>query len=917
MQFILSFPFWFIMLLGLIPIFWYWIKLSLTHFPAWRNCLILLLRSSAVILLTFALVGPIVQLKNFSRYVVFAIDSSDSVSSQGRILQDEFLRNATKNTGENEYVIMPYARTPGAVNTTLNAASHATLDPSGTNISTALAAAVTLIPEDYVPKVVMLTDNTTLDGGKPLCVATSVPVDLLTVPQFTGPETWIERAVFPALGSVGHAANIDVFIRSTLPGKCSVTLKPFSVNSSSNPTASAPLPDPLHPANPEHGAITLKRTIIFSAPGIKGVRFEPTLVKNSLGINAWTVEISPEKDTYTQNNSVKGATRIVPSQEILLVERNENLGIKIRNALAKQFIDVNVCTPENIPTSLSELNRYGLVLISNIPITDLNLRATQLLENYVSSGGGLIVIGGDQSFTSGGYHTTSLEKVLPVECVPTTKKMRDPVALVLVVDRSESMVSGVNAPAEGRLSAMDLAKQAARQAMQILDSQDKVGLLAYGDSAIWVVPLEPLSDKKDAFRKIDLLDAKSVTNMAPALERAYLALKETSAPRKHIILLTDGISNPGDFELTARKIANQGITISTVALGEEAEQNVLHDIALLGHGKSYVCTDPSVIPHIFTHETASAAKIGIVEGSTPIKRGTLIPGFASLNFGSIPPLLGYVQTRLRPDSRVILRTDSGDPILAWWKFGNGTVIAFTSDMESHWVSTWQKGWNDFDLFWARLVNHAIRKNPDRMLCFSSYSGIPWTRIVLESNEKNSPLSVKISNISRMDAGAFRESDPSKKSSPTDPGNKNTENTSSDPFGITLSPTSVPGEKILDEIAPGVFATQLRCEPLTPYQITLDVTRHDGKNMNVSQLKYFIFPLFSSEYRPGGQLDVTEPLRALVKDTSGKIAPSPDSIFNGTDSTRCVNQTLKLWRWIMFMAMICWGGEIFLRRTGQA
>src|SRR5262249_34286905 len=71
--------------------------------------------------------------------------------------------------------------------------------------------------------------------------------------------------------------------------------------------------------------------------------------------------------------------------------------------------------------------------------------------------------------------------------------------------------------------------------------------------------------------------------------------------------------------------------------------------------------------------------------------------------------LGYVTTRPKPTSELILATEKGDPLLAWWRYGLGMSVAFTSDAKSRWAAEWLS-WPGYSKFWAQVVRHAMRKS---------------------------------------------------------------------------------------------------------------------------------------------------------------------------------------------------------------
>ena len=82
--------------------------------------------------------------------------------------------------------------------------------------------------------------------------------------------------------------------------------------------------------------------------------------------------------------------------------------------------------------------------------------------------------------------------------------------------------------------------------------------------------------------------------------------------------------------------------------------------------------------------------------------------FAGIDLEAAPFLLGYVATRPKPTSEVILATEKGDPLLVWWRYGLGMTGAFTSDVKARWAAEWLP-WPGYSKFWAQVVRHMMRK----------------------------------------------------------------------------------------------------------------------------------------------------------------------------------------------------------------
>src|SRR5262249_13185106 len=65
-------------------------------------------------------------------------------------------------------------------------------------------------------------------------------------------------------------------------------------------------------------------------------------------------------------------------------------------------------------------------------------------------------------------------------------------------------------------------------------------------------------------------------------------------------------------------------------------------------------------------------------------------------------LSGYVATTPKPAANLILASDTGDPLLAKWRYGLGRTAAFTSETKPRWAEDWIQ-WPNFAKFWSQLV----------------------------------------------------------------------------------------------------------------------------------------------------------------------------------------------------------------------
>ena len=584
-------------------------------------------------------------------FVVFAVDRSESVGEKGTEAIDTFLAQAFASAGSNRFAVLPFASEPGTVLPGSSArealekrassaragkqaqpgaapevpADAASLDRKGTDLAAALEVAAAAVPPFYVPRIVLCSDGNPTRGDA-LQAAASLrgKVEVLTVPLpgRTEPEVQLSAVVAPAQVMQGEPFNVEVVIDSNHEddkGRIEVFRGDIKVAEQA-----------VKLKNGEN-RLVLKQTI------------------DSGGLTPLTARLKGYHDTLLDNNSDFALVSAAGKPRVLLLESDPDQAKHLTWALEEQNMQVDVRPPSGAPESLAELQNYDLFILSNVPATALTMRQMEVARTYVQDlGGGLLMLGGDQSFGLGGYYKTSLEEILPVRSDFEKEKEKPSLALMLVIDKSGSMGG----------EKIEMAKEAARAAVELLGPSDKVGVLAFEGENFWVSEMHPCTDKGFVLDRIASLEAGGGTVMAPAMEEAHETLRSTVAKLKHVIILTDGISSPGDFEGIAQAMTADRITCSTVAMGGGADQPLLEEIARLGNGRSYVADDPAQVPQIFAKETVTASKSAINEQPFPptVIRATQV--LNEIRLDEAPFLLGYVVTRAKPTAS----SDPGDRV---------------------------------------------------------------------------------------------------------------------------------------------------------------------------------------------------------------------------------------------------------------
>ncbi|MBQ4045010.1 MAG: VWA domain-containing protein, partial [Lachnospiraceae bacterium] len=183
-------------------------------------------------------------------------------------------------------------------------------------------------------------------------------------------------------------------------------------------------------------------------------------------------------------------------------------------------------------------------------------------------------------------------------------------------------------------------------------------------------------------------------------------LKNIEAPLKHVILLTDGEDGFNDYNDLLADLREDGITLSTVAVGAGANKSLLTRLAGEGGGRSYYSDGDSKLPRIFAQEVYLSAKsylvndpfVPAVVNSHEIIKGIFDEG--------CPSLLGYIASSPKSSSTVILESDKEDPILTVWQYGLGRSAAWNSDGSGEWTGNFS-GWDNYAALWRNIIDWSI------------------------------------------------------------------------------------------------------------------------------------------------------------------------------------------------------------------
>lgn len=720
-----------LLLLALLPLLWPAVRTSLTDMSRLQLFAQLAMRSLLFLSVSLALAQPALLGERTRLSLVALVDVSHSVSDAqvAQVAQRiEELRTLSQQRGEDLQVVtfagrpgvLPDPRrwtTPTTVETLRGPAGHreaaqAWLRPDSSNLQAALQLSYGLHAPDTLRRAVLFSDGNQTEGD-------------VTSEALSARRRGVRVGYFPLAAEA--AAEVLVRELRLLSDSTEATQikvgAPFTLEGEIYTSVAQRVRATLYQSqgagereNPGDG----HRDLDLLA-GRNLVRFRSQI--DSAGVSSYRLQLSaapgpattpsgggeaqaarpdlaqtPLKDRFASNNQALLPLFARGRPRILYIEGETAAKSYLAQALTRENIEVETRGPYGLPSRAKDLLGFDLVLLSDVSATLVSQAQMVAIESYVRDfGGGFIMAGGENSFGSGGYQGTQLEKVLPVRFEQEKKRDQPTLALILAIDRSGSM--------SGRK--LELAKDAARATAEMLGADDLIGVVAFDSQAMPLVRLQRAQNRVRISSDIARLTAGGGTQLLPPLQEAYQQLAAASAKVKHVILLTDGQAEyQGILELVNQMVA-QKITVSTVGVGSGADQTLLTAIAENGGGRFYYTQDESSIPKIFTKETTQVARSALVEDRVRPVVAKFVELLDGVGIESAPALRGYVSTKAKPLSETILVSPQGEPLLVRWRQGLGQVVAFTSDVKNRWAVDWLR-WPGYARFWAQLVRSSMR-----------------------------------------------------------------------------------------------------------------------------------------------------------------------------------------------------------------
>ncbi len=650
----------------LLPLGWMWFDWRHT-----RRITALVLKTLAFLAIVLALAEPILTTPQTKMAVAVLVDTSSSVSSQDLARASQFAAALDKARGRHQIRVLPFARSVRDLESSEQRGMR--LEPTAgeagraTDLESGIDDAISSLPANLVPRIVLVSDGKENAGSITRAAwqarRLGIPIDTVALTGRPQPALRLESVTVPTVAFTGEQFPLDLSIVSPSAVAGSVEIGAEGKTLGSNPIKLEKGENQVrvHASLSAAGALSL--TGVIQANGLGEIRFDRA------------VTLRRPKVLFISQDPAGTETHL------------------LQTLAAAQFDVDRTADPAH-----GTLADYQLVVLNNQDLESLPAARKDEIEKFVQQGGGLLVIAGERNvYAEDKKVEDALDRTLPAKLAPP--RSPEGTAVVLIIDKSSSM--------EGKK--IELARQAASGVVDNLRPIDLVGVLIFDNSFQWDVPIRSAEDKVLIKRLISGIVPDGGTQIAPALAEAYRKVLPTRATFKHIVLLTDGISEEGDSLDLSKEAAAQHVTISTVGLGQDVNRAYLEKVASVAGGKSYFLNEPAGLAQIVLKDVMEHTGTTAVEKELrPIvaKNTEILDG---VNIDTAPALKGYVRFIGKPTADTILKVDEMDPLLVRWQYGLGRAVVFTSDAKSRWAADWVT-WKGFDKLWTNtfrdLLPHA-------------------------------------------------------------------------------------------------------------------------------------------------------------------------------------------------------------------
>jgi len=654
----------------------------LRRLPWLRALATLVLRLTIAALLMAALAAPRVSKAASGVHVVYVLDRSASIGSVGQRRAEAWIAASLRGRGGDDSAsLVAFGAGPvwsGPIGGRQLPALPA-VDAGGTEIASALRLALGTLPADRPSRLVLLSDGRQT-GGDALAAAQEaaahgVPISTVVLVGSNAPDVALTSLEVPRYSRAGEHVTVRATLEADRPGPATLILSAAG-----------------RAAGQQRVALRAgANTFYFSQD-----------VGDRAGVRDYSVRVQASGDTVPQNDALDAATVVGAAPRLLMLAGDPAESAALAATLQRGGIDLTVLPAARAPRDLGGYAGYEAAVLADVPGGTLAPGAAAALTGFIrDSGHGLLLTGGPHSFAAGGYGGSPIEALLPVSSATQARAGRADVGIVLIIDKSGSMMDSVHG-----VTKVSMAQQAAIEAVRHLQATDQYGILAFDDTTHIVVPFGPVGTQTNLNtirRQVLALQPFGDTVIYPAMRQAARWLFNSHLAFKHVVLMTDGQGEAAPYLTLVEQMRRSGITLSTIGIGSDTEVEELRSWANAGSGRFYYTADPHDIPRLVVLETRISSGPSEVRGAIVAHQALDTPALRSLAGTTLPGLAAYNIAAPRDGAQVVLQSGLGDPLLAEWSYGAGRVAAWTGGTDA----SWARGWLGQSAFWSDTVQGVL------------------------------------------------------------------------------------------------------------------------------------------------------------------------------------------------------------------
>ncbi len=690
-------PGWLVLLVLVIPAF-LMSRRSIGGLTLLKSWVTFAIRCVVILMLAVALARPVWEKRGEGLTVTVVLDRSQSIPLAMKDLSLEYLRDATEDRADprDRLAVITVARDAKIEampdRYTRIGEIQEPPDLAATNLEAGLKMALAIMPQDTANRIVLVSDGNETEGrvmaAAELAAANHVPVDVLVLEYEHANEVIFERITAPSRARLGQSAGIKMVLRSQDRASGNVLLKMndefLDLNGAAEGNAMR--------VDLSKGLTVLPLTISLDVAG-------------PLQFEAVFEPLDAATDGISRNNRAVAVTFVGSEGKILVIDDAADSTYLVA-ALQESDMAVDVMDPAALARGPVFMSGYDAVVLANIPRWALTDEEDKSVHAYVHDlGGGLVMLGGTQSFGAGGWIDSDVARVLPVKLDPPMTRQMPRGALALIMHSTEMP--------QGNF----WGQKVAIAAIDTLSRLDYVGIIDYdyrSGGAVWEFGPALAGDKTAPIAAAKKMVMGDMPDFAASMAVAIAGLAPLPSGQKHVIIISDGDPAPPPKKLLDDFVAAR-ISITTVLIaghGSPADRATMKRIATYTGGTSYgPIKNPKQLPKIFIKEAKLVSRSLIVEGQEFFPQVvSRLPGPIE-GFRSVPSIDGYVLTAPREGlSQVPIvspTTEGDDPIYAYWNYGLGKSIAYMSDLTGTWGSRWAS-WSEFRSFWEQSLRWVMR-----------------------------------------------------------------------------------------------------------------------------------------------------------------------------------------------------------------